>query len=202
MQQALLAWHEFDECAEWHDRLNYTFIGFTYLRYSNYAFYPAHGCIYLFFIRSKYFYYTAYILHFFNINSSTGFALYFLYGLTARAYHSTDKLTVDDDLLDARCMGLQFRTVFRQAIIHCIQYVHTAVLCLGKCLCKYFLAKAVYFNIHLDTADTIACTGYFKVHITQVIFIAQDISKYNYFAIFARDKTHPYTTYWLSHWYT
>ncbi len=69
--------------------------------------------------------------------------------------------------------------------------MHSSLLCLFKCFGKNIIRKAINFNIHLCSCDPVFCSGYLKIHITQVIFIPQNIRKYSIFPGFCiRDHSH------------
>ena len=48
--------------------------------------------------------------------------------------------------------------------------------CSNACA-KYFVGKSVNLYIHLAGSDTVFCSGYFKVHIAEVIFVTEDIGE-------------------------
>ena len=54
---------------------------------------------------------------------------------------------------------------------------------LFKCFTHRVHTQTIHFDIHLHTADSITCSGYFKIHIAQMIFITEDISKNSIFVI-------------------
>ena len=68
----------------------------------------------------------------------------------------------------------------------------TTFACLLQCFTHYIHAKTIYFDIHLNTADTVTGSCHFKVHITQVIFITKDIGKYRELTVLA-DQSHRHT---------
>ena len=60
-------------------------------------------------------------------------------------------------------------------LIHLAKDMQTSLLCLLKCDFHDLLGDTLDLDIHLQRGNTISSTGNFKVHITQVIFIAKDV---------------------------
>ena len=48
---------------------------------------------------------------------------------------------------------------------------------------------ALDFNIHLQRSNAFSCAGYLKVHVAEVIFVAEDVGKYREALAFF-DQTH------------
>ena len=52
-----------------------------------------------------------------------------------------------------------------------------------------FFGNTLDFDVHLQRGHAFGCTGYFKVHIAQVVFIAQNIGQNGKFVI-VQNQTH------------
>jgi hypothetical protein len=60
-------------------------------------------------------------------------------------------------------------------LFHDREYVQPASSCLVERLSKYFSGNARDLDIHLEASDTVAGTGHLEVHVTKMIFVAQDV---------------------------
>ena len=138
MEQAVFAWHEFNECTVRHDRRNLSFVDFADFRNGNDTFDSADSGIDCRFIRSGDFDFT-HSVFFFNSNNSTCLFLNTLDNLTTRANYCTDKFFADCHCFDSRSVRLQNRTNFRLGFHDLAQDVHAAFFCLCQCVFKNFV---------------------------------------------------------------
>ena len=93
-------------------------------------------------------------------------------------------------------MWFHFRPGCRDTFIHSIQYMESSLTGLFKRFAHRIHTEAVYLDIHLNSTNSIPGSGNFKIHISEMIFIAQDICQ-NRVLIIRRpgNKTHSHTTY-------
>ena len=83
-------------------------------------------------------------------------------------------------------MRFHFSAGLRHRFIHGIQNMQPALASLFQCLAHDFHAQSIYLNIHLDSANAFTCSGYFKIHIAEMIFITKNICKNGIFSVSAR----------------
>ena len=114
-------------------------------------------------------------IDFFNAHHSTTLFLDSLYDLTTRANDSSNKLFGYTELLNAWSLGLEVGTNGRHSLLYLAEDVHTTLTSLCQSTLQDFVAQAVYLDVHLGSGDTIAGTRYLKVHITEVVFVPEDI---------------------------
>ena len=67
--------------------------------------------------------------------------------------------------------------------------MQTSLLRLLQCDFHDLLGNAFDLDIHLQGSDTVGCTSYFKVHVAEVIFVAEDVSQNGETLAFL-DQTH------------
>ena len=80
--------------------------------------------------------------------------------------------------------------------------MQTTFACLLQCIFHNFCSNARNFNVHLETGNTVFCSGNLKVHIAKAIFLTKNVRK-NLIAVvmFAlSDKTHCNTGNHFLHW--
>ncbi len=65
----------------------------------------------------------------------------------------------------------------------------TAAFGLLQCLLHDIFGDTGNFDIHLQRGDTFRCTGHFKVHIAEMIFITQNVGE-NRKAVIIFDEAH------------
>ena len=98
-------------------------------------------------------------------------------------------------------MRLQFGTGSRDGLEDLAQDEFAGFFCLRQRLRHDFGGDARDFDVHLQGSDAFAGAGYFKVHITEVIFSALDIGQDSVvFAFFY--QAHGYTSYGCLNWHT
>src|SRR6185436_5889238 len=103
--------------------------------------------------------------------------------------YSADKFFFNKELDHSWCMRFHILPRFVDRGIHRVKDMQTSFSCLLQCLAHYVHAQAIYFYIHLYTANAITGTCHFKIHITEVIFITKYIRQYCKLSILA-DQTH------------
>ena len=75
-------------------------------------------------------------------------------------------------------MIFQFGTWFGNCLLDFTKNMHTSFFCLVQSTFQNFIRETVYFNVHLGSCNTVFGTCYFEVHITQVVFITEDVRQY------------------------
>ena len=102
----------------------------------------------------------------------------FLYDFATGPDDRPNKLTVNRDLGNPWNMRTVVLARLRQGLVHFAQDMGATGRCLGQCLQEYFVGQTINLDIHLTSGDAFGCTGQFKVHIAQMIFITQNIRQY------------------------
>ena len=74
--------------------------------------------------------------------------------------------------------GVTFEMDGSDCFSNLIQDVHTPFLSLVQCTFQDFIRQTVYLNIHLRSSNTISCSSHLEVHISEVVFITEDIRQY------------------------
>src|SRR5690606_15208857 len=120
--------------------------------------------------------------------------LYALDHLTSRSDNGTDLVFVDHDALDPWCVWFVIRIWFVDGFVHLTQDMCPAFAGLFKGLFQHFPPESVDLDIHLAGGDTIGGTYYLEVHVSEVVFITQDIRQDAVFSgSLVADKTHGHT---------
>jgi len=118
-----------------------------------------------------------------NIDIHVAFFLDLADHLAARADELADLFRVDVDGGDARRIGRQFATRFRDRLGHLVQTR------LGQRLGEDVVAQAFDLDVHLQGCDALAGAGDFEVHVAQVVLQTLDISQNGMLAIL-HDQPH------------
>ena len=117
-----------------------------------------------------------------DVDFSTGFSSNRTNSFTAFTNHITDFVLVDFH-------GEQTWGVCRQLLwtcnggFHLIQDVQTCFFGLSQSDLHDFFGNTLDFDVHLQRGHTFCCTGYFKVHIAQMVFITQDVGQDGKFVV-------------------
>ena len=114
---------------------------------------------------------------FLDYDCCTGFALHFLYDLSAGADNGADKFTGYLDLGDAGHEWFVICTRFGNCPGHFTKDMHSTAFCLFQRFFQYIVGKAVAFNVHLAGSDAVGSTANLEVHIAKMVLIAKDIGK-------------------------
>ena len=80
-------------------------------------------------------------------------------------------------------MSRHFLRTFNR-FFHQAQDVCTAFFGLFQSDVHDFFGDALDFDVHLQSSDAVFGTRYFKVHVAQVVFVAQDVGQYRKFRAF------------------
>src|SRR5690606_9431179 len=171
VHQTLFTWQELHKHSKGHYRNYGSIVYIAHYRYRNDTFNPVFRFDYSIFVNTKNAD-LAHIVYFFYVNRSSGFALNFLNHFTAWANHRSNEFFIDKHLYNTWCVRFHIRSSFRNSFVHMLQNMESATSCLFQCLTHYIHGKTIYFNIHLYSTNTIASTCYFKVHISEMVFIA------------------------------
>ena len=93
-------------------------------------------------------------------------------------------------------MFFQVGTWFSNCFSNLIKDMHTSFFSLVQSTFQNVIRQTVYLDIHLCSSDTVFCSGHLEVHISQVVFVTQDIRQYSIF-FFARilNQSHSDTRY-------
>ena len=174
MQQSVFSRQEFYECTVRYDRANLTGVYFTYFRNSYDSLDHTHCIVDAFLVCSCNFD-AACTVYFFNSDSSTGFFLHTLDNLSARADYSSDEFFRNSQSFNAWSMRFEFCARFCNAFSQFAEDVFTSLFSLHQCFFQNIVSQTVTLDIHLSSCDTVACTCNLEVHVTQVVFVSQNI---------------------------
>ena len=101
----------------------------------------------------------------------------------------TDLLWVDLHGEQLRREVRHFGFGFAHRSLHFFQNVHACFFGLGQSHLHDFFGNALDLDVHLQSGNTVGGTGYFEVHVTQVVFITQDVGQHRE-AVGFFDQTH------------
>jgi hypothetical protein len=79
-------------------------------------------------------------------------------------------------------VGLQVSTWRRHGSRHDTQDVSATVFGLVQSVLQDLKAQALDLDVHLASGDALLGSRDFKVHIAEVVFVAQDVAQYGVFA--------------------
>ena len=89
---------------------------------------------------------------------------------------------------------------FTHRFLHLAQNVHTRFLGLRQGHLHDFLGDTLDLDVHLQGSNTVGRTCHLEVHITQVIFVTQDVGQHGK-AVAILDQTHGDTCHVRLHWH-
>ena len=180
MKQTVLARKELNECTVRHDGTYFSFVDFTYFRYGYDTFDDTH-CVFNALLVGSGNFNSADVVYFFNSDCCTGLFLHTLDDLSARADYGADEFFRNSHGFDAGSMRLQVIMRLCNTFGDFAQDVFAAFFSLQQCFLQNLVRQTVYLDVHLGSSDTVFCTGYFEVHIAEVVFIAEDVRQYGIF---------------------
>ena len=100
-------------------------------------------------------------------------------GLTTLSYYVSDLLRINLHLNNLRCKLSNFFSRLSDCLAHdLIHDVETCLTCSRDCLLNDRSCKSVNLDIHLDSCNTLMCTCYLEIHISEEILETLDICKY------------------------
>ena len=82
-----------------------------------------------------------------------------------------------------------FSLGFSHGFLHLAQNVHAGFFGLGQSDLHDFLGDALDFDVHLQRSNTVGGTGHLEVHVTQVVFVTQDVGQHCKAVVFL-DQAH------------
>ena len=127
-----------------------------------------------------------------NINAGAGFFSDRTDHCTALTDHFTDLLRINLDGNDARCPFRHGGARGRQHLVHLTQNVQATCLGLSQSYFHDFFGDAIDLDVHLQCGHAISCTGHLEIHITQMVFITQNVGQHGE-AITFFHQTHGHT---------
>src|SRR5574344_122085 len=199
MEQSIFTWHDFHETAIRHDGTYCSFVNFTNFRYSHDSLDLSKSSIDNFLVSTANLNLTLAIC-LIDCDCSTCLFLHLLDDLSTRTDDSTDKFFRNLQSYYTRNLRFKFCTWFSDSISQFTKDMFTTSLRLHKSLFKNIETESVTLDIHLRSCKTVFRTCGLEVHISQVVFITQNIS-INSILVFARllDKSHCDTAYRFLH---
>ena len=202
VQQAVFAGHELHKATVCLDRAYHTVIHFAHLGYSHDGTYLGECSLNAILVGSTYLH-LAHTVGLVNHDGGTSIFLHLLDNLSTRTNHGTDKLLGYLYLHNAWHVGFQFGTWLGDGFGEFRKDVLSALFCLHQCLFKNFKTQSVALDVHLRGGKTVFGTCGLEVHISQVVFISQDITQHGilvFSGVF--DKSHSNTAHGLLHRHT
>ena len=79
------------------------------------------------------------------------------------------------------------------SLVHFTEDIQTPIFSLSQCNLHDLFGNTVDLDVHLQRIDAISGTGHFEVHVTQMIFVTQDIGQNSKLITFL-DQTHGNTS--------
>ena len=120
---------------------------------------------------------------------ATGFRLQALNDLASGPDYATNEIlgNFHDDQFGS--VGLELCTYGRHGFQHFAQDVSSSFFCLHQGLLHDLEGQAANFDIHLAGSDAFFRSGHFEVHVSQVVFVAQDVRQ-NRKTVFVGNQSH------------
>ena len=176
MEQTFLRGHEFYEATIRHDADNFGIVYFTHFGDSNDSANLSHCSVDAVLVRSRNLNLT-YAVCFFDGDGSTSFFLHTLDNLTTRANDSTNEFLRNVEGFDTRYVRLVVFTWVIHSLHHLTEDVFTTSLGLCECFFEDFVRKTIALDVHLRSGQTFERTRGLEVHITEVVFVTEDVGE-------------------------
>src|SRR5262249_59880762 len=112
-----------------------------------------------------------------NVNLSAGLRDDALDGLTAGTDERADLLRIDFDRLNPWRVFGQFRPGLVQRTAHDVEDFRARFLRALDRFRHYFVANAGELQVELKSADACVCSAKLKIHVTEMIFRADDVGE-------------------------
>ena len=171
MYETILTRQDINKSTEIHNLGNLAFVNSTNFDFCNYHFDTSPGFITRCFFHRSNFNHTIII----DFNRCTGFFGNRTDRRATFTNHVPDFLGVNLESNQARRVFRHFFTAFGDYLGHLTENGHAAFFCLIECFTHDFSGNAINLDIHLQCGNTFGSTGNFEVHITEMIFITQNI---------------------------
>src|SRR5690606_28447861 len=110
-------------------------------------------------------------------------------GLAARADDDADLVRLDLHRGDARSKAVDLGACLRQHLEHLAQNVQPALARLIERALQHVAFEALDLDVHLDGGDTVFGAADLEVHVTEVVFVTQDVAQ-DRDATSVADQTH------------
>ena len=118
-----------------------------------------------------------YAVFFFDGDGSSSFFLHTLDNLTTRANDSTNEFLRNVEGFDTRYVRLVVFTWVIHSLHHLTEDVFTTSLSLCECFFEDFVRKSVALDVHLRSGQTFERTRGLEVHISEVVFVTEDVGE-------------------------
>ena len=185
VQQTVFAWQQVNQCPEIQYLGHRTFVDFANFNFSCYFFNAAFGFVGFRRFCSR----NGDGAIFADVDLATCFFSQSTNHRAALANHITDFFWIDFEGVQLRRKAGDFSFGFAHGFLHFAQNVDACFFGLCQCHLHDFFGNALDFDVHLQSSDTVGGTSHFKVHIAQMIFVAQNIGQHRKtVAVF--DQTH------------
>ena len=100
-------------------------------------------------------------------------------------------------------MGLEVFASLGLSFKDLTEDVQTTFASLRQSTLEDFVAKTIDLDVHLSSGDTVSGTRHLEVHITEVVFVTEDVGEDRVVrTLVLRDQTHGDTRYGLSDGHT
>ncbi len=202
MQQTVLAGKNLNEATVRHDGTHGSLVNLTHFGYCHDSLDLAESSVDAVLVGRTNLHF-AHTVNLVDGDGSTGVFLHLLDDLTARAYHSTDKLLRYLYLHDARHLRLHVLARCADGVSEFAEDVFASGLSLHEGLFKYLEAQSVALDIHLCSCESVLRTSGLEVHVAKVVLVAENVAKHS-ILVLARVlyQTHCDTAHGLLHGHT
>ena len=200
MNHAFLTRRKFNKGSKFLNRYNFTGINLSFFKLGNYHSDNFFSFIYLINISAT----DAYISFIRYINLNPCLIYDGIDCLTLLTDYFTNLIRINLNLLYLRCIFIDTCPWLCYSRLHTrIHNEHSGFFSSCYCTFNYFSGKTMNLDIHLNCCDTVCCTGYLKVHISEEIFKSLNICKqYIIIICITRNQTAGNTRYHLLNRYT
>ena len=166
---------KFDECAEFFNTYNSTFVYFTFFKFVNDHFDDLHCLSDVIFVNTTY----RYAAVIFDIDLNVCLFDDLVDNFTLLTNNFTNLCRIDGNLCDLWSVLTNFFTwLCNCRSKHFIDDEFSCFFCSCDCFFYDCTCKTMNLDIHLNCCDTIMCTCNLKVHIAEEVFKTLDICKY------------------------
>ncbi len=176
VEQAVTVGHEFDKCAEVHDGANLAGVNLAFFGQGNDGVDKFESLVDAGLVGCCNFDISAFV-DFVDADGGAGSFLDALDDFSARANDSADEFFGYNHCDDARNLRLVVFARCGYGLLDDVEDVHTAFVCLHERFFEDFVGQAVALDVHLGGGDTVACARNLEVHISEVVFIAEDVAQ-------------------------
>lgn len=176
VEQSVAVGHKFDKCAEVHDGLDFAGVYLAFFGQGNDGVDKFEGFVDAGLVGCGHFDISAFV-DFVDADGGAGSLLDALDNFSARANDCTDKFFGYNHCDDARNLRLVVFARCGYCLLDDVEDVHTTFVSLHERFFEDFVGESVALDIHLRGGDAVACARNLEVHISEVVFVAEDVAQ-------------------------